>query len=123
MKKPGRRFAVTAGLCVLLAAAVAFAVITASGLSAAHRDNARLRAQVSVLTQIQTGQSAQLAGLRRDVADLQGKVSGLTVPTDPLSAYDQICDMPNVTNQTTGVTQTYWFPCTNNAQTIPQPGN
>ncbi len=122
MSKPGRRFAVIAGLCVLLAAAVAFAVITATGLSAAHHDDARLRAQVASLSASQASQARQLAAMRRDVASLQGKVDGLTVPTDPLSAYDQICESQN-TNSASGVSQIYYYPCTNNAQTIPQPGN
>jgi hypothetical protein len=64
----------------------------------------------------------QLVTLRRDVADLQGKVGGLTVPTDPLAAYDQICTV-QATNSASGVSQVYYYPCTNNARTIPQPGN
>jgi hypothetical protein len=63
-----------------------------------------------------------IRSLSQQQTSLQGKVAGLTVPTDPLSAYSAVCNQA-MTNQNTGVTQTFWFPCTNNAQTIPQPSN
>jgi hypothetical protein len=56
------------------------------------------------------------------ISSLQSSVNNLNEPTDPLSSYDDICNQ-EMTNNDTGVSQTYYFPCTNNAQTIPQPGN
>lgn len=56
------------------------------------------------------------------LSNLDNEVSQINVPTDPLSAYNDICSSP-VTNQSTGNVQTYYYPCTNNAQTIPEPGN
>ena len=44
------------------------------------------------------------------------------MPTDPLANYTDVCNT-QATNGSTGVTQTYYYPCTNEAQTIPQPGN
>lgn len=68
-----------------------------------------------------TGLQSQLAGQQADIAKLNNAMGSLSQPTDPLSAYDQICTAEN-TNGTTGVLQTYYYPCTNSVQTIPQPG-
>jgi hypothetical protein len=65
---------------------------------------------------------ALLRSMGQRVSSLETQVANLNVPTDPLSAYNYVCNQ-DMTNQSTGVTQTYWFPCTNQAQTIPQPGN
>ena len=65
---------------------------------------------------------ALLRSLSQQETALGNQLAALTVPTDPLSAYNDVCSQ-DMTNGTTGVTQTYWFPCTNSAQTIPQPGS
>ena len=65
---------------------------------------------------------ALLRSLSQREPNLSDQVATLNVPTDPLSAYNDVCNQ-DMTNNSTGVTQTYWFPCTNQAQTIPQPGN
>jgi len=64
----------------------------------------------------------QISRDEANLANLETQVGSLTVPTDPLSAYNDVCNQ-DMTNGTTGVTQLYYFPCTNHAQTIPQPGN
>ena len=56
------------------------------------------------------------------VEQLGNTVSGLSTPTDPLSAYSDICNV-QLTNSSTDLEQTYYYPCTNNAETIPQPGS
>lgn len=94
------------------ALAVVFVVTTRSDVS-------ELRHQVARLQSANTALASREAS---DYQDVSGKISGLTVPTDPLSAYNQICTSNN-TNSVTGVDQTYYYPCTNMAQTIPQPGN
>lgn len=56
------------------------------------------------------------------ITNLNAQIDQINVPTDPLSAYDDICNT-QATNNSTDLTQTYYYPCTNNVQTIPQPGN
>lgn len=99
--------AIVAALALALGAAGTVYGFTEAGKVAAqarqlHRDEALLRS----VSQRET--------------DLAGQMSTLNAPSDPLSAYSAVCNQ-QMTNQSSGVTQTYWFPCTNNAQTIPQP--
>jgi len=63
---------------------------------------------------------AMLRSVSQRETYLSNQVATLTVPTDPLSAYSAVCSQ-QMTNQSSGITQTYWFPCTSHAQTIPQP--
>ena len=74
----------------------------------------------------QNGQVARLHGLltreQAEITYLSNQVTTLNMPSDPLSAYNDICNQ-QMTNSNSGITQTYYFPCTNSAQTIPQPGN
>jgi hypothetical protein len=81
----------------------------------------RLSGVEASATRTQTAETSRISQLENQVASLQNKMTSLTVPTDPLSAYNQICNQ-QFTNGQTGVTQTYYLPCTNSAQTIPQPG-
>jgi hypothetical protein len=71
-------------------------------------------------------QAATNRAQEREISALQSSVDGLLAsvssPTDPLSAYTDICNT-QLTNSATGITQTFYYPCTNQAQTIPQPGN
>jgi hypothetical protein len=68
------------------------------------------------------GATQQVQQLTQQVQQLQKQVSSLTVPSDPLAAYTDICHS-EFTNGSTGALQTYYYPCTNVVQTIPQPGN
>ena len=85
-------------------------------MAAAAQDQAR--AQV---------RSAQHSGAvyRSEISSLQNSVNTLNIqvanPVDPLSAYSDICNQDETNDQ--GADQTYYFPCTNNVQTIPQPGS
>jgi len=76
------------------------------------------RDQVTMLQKQLRDNNAKLA---RQVGLVQTQMAGLSQPTDPLSAYNQICNQ-QFTNDATGITQTYYLPCTNQATTIPQPG-
>lgn len=78
-----------------------------------------LRKQVA--TQQQSDSSRESA-LTRRLSELSSQVDNLNQPQDPLSAYTEICNQ-DFTNNNTGLSQTYYFPCTNSATTIPQPGN
>lgn len=113
-----KRLLIIGGSVLLAALVVGSLVIALTAQSAADHDRTVIAGLQSRLSTIQ----GQLSSENQKISDLQGKVSGLTVPSDPLAAYNQICSNPNVQNQATGATQTYWYPCTNNAQTIPLPG-
>jgi hypothetical protein len=104
-----RVFAIFCAVVSLLAAftALGFALVAQNSVTALRHENAKLTQQIG-------GMSGQIAGLRNEMATL-------TVPTDPLSAYNEVCSA-NLTNDETGITSTYWYPCTDQAQTIPQPG-
>lgn len=108
---------VIAGAVLLAGLTSGALVIAVHAQSAAQHDQAviaRLAARLGT-------DEAQLTQEGQQVTSLQGEVAGLTVPSDPLSAYDQICNQ-DFTNSQTGVSQPFYFPCTNQAQTIPQPG-
>jgi tRNA1(Val) A37 N6-methylase TrmN6 len=106
---------------IIAAAAAGLAVVALifAGLAWSHLSGVETSARNA--QQASRSASSQISQLQNQVATLQGKVAGLNVPTDPLAAYTDICNQP-FTNGTTGVSQTYYFPCTNSAQTIPQPG-
>ena len=59
---------------------------------------------------------AQLAALRAAEFRMASQLASLTQPTDPLAAYNAVCNFLG----SDGVT-TWYYPCTNQAQTIPQP--
>ena len=81
-----------------------------------------LRGQVNSQRSKLGSYASELSSDRSLISQLQDKMGSLSTPQDPLSAYDDICNA-QLTNSTTGLTQTYYYPCTNNAETIPQPGN
>ena len=99
---------VSAVACLLAGCAIAFAV----------RGNADSGSQIRTLrqqlSQLQAKESA-------DYNQAMTAVGSLTPPTDPLTAYNQVCST-TATGEETGITSTYWYPCTDQAQTIPQPG-
>jgi hypothetical protein len=93
---------------ILAASAVVGLIVMHGQLDQLRGQEAKAKAAVQQLNAAEIATATQL--------------DGLTQPTDPLSAYDQICQVQEQ-NGTTGVDQTYYYPCTNSAQTIPQPGN
>ena len=106
------KYAFAAVSACFAAALIAVAVITHGALDA----------QQSRITHIQQTDSRTISGLRSKVASLTNQVATMNTPTDPLSSYDQVCST-QATNDETGITSTYWYPCTSQAQTIPEPGN
>ena len=70
---------------------------------------AKMNHRIDVLSK----QVSQTNSLRLAVSGLQGEIDTLNKPNDPLSAYNQICQDNNITNNATGITQTYYYPCTN----------
>jgi hypothetical protein len=114
MTRPRGGLGLILGAVALALGVVALALMLAWHGSADGRLG-QLQTQLTQARQADARMSAQLARLG-------GQVAGLTVPTDPLSAYNQICNQA-MTNNQTGQDQVYYWPCTNNAQTIPQPGN
>ena len=101
-----------AGLAV---AALAIGHLALSQVSGLHAQVSQERATLSIY-------AGRLAADEALIGQIQGKLGSLTTPQDPLSAYDDICNTQAVSS-TTGLTQTYWYPCTDSAETIPQPGN
>ena len=113
------------GIAVVVVGLGGFGIAT---ITKAHTDITHLQREVSQLTTQMQG--AQATAQRDDsliqeqssqISSLSNTVSGLSQPSDPLSAYNQICTA-QATNSTTGITQTYYYPCTNQATTTPQPG-
>ncbi len=62
-------------------------------------------------------QAHEITTLQGSVANLIGQVQN---PSNPLAAYTEVCST-TATNTSTGVDQTYYYPCTNNV--IPATGN
>jgi hypothetical protein len=88
------------------------------GMTSADHAQSQVKTDERQITTLQNNLSATDSRLN----SIDEQVSGLTTPTDPLGNYDQVCWNNNVTT-TSGQTETVYYPCTNNAQTIPQPGN
>ena len=103
---------ILAVIVAALTAATTVQVVTVAGWR--HQQQQRQAAQTARLA----GDDHEISALQNSVATLLGEVSN---PADPLSAYTDVCTAQNQ-NDATGVTQTYWYPCTNQAQTTPQPG-
>lgn len=79
----------------------------------------------AITAHLQSELNATVKSLRKanlEISVLTTSLTQLTVPADPLSAYSDICNA-QLTDDATGITQTFYYPCTNNAMTIPQPGN
>jgi septal ring factor EnvC (AmiA/AmiB activator) len=102
------------GACIA-AALITFVWLTSSALTRDDHQISQLQGQLAQQPRNQMQLNAQ-------VSNFGTQLSQLTTPTDPLSAYDQICNA-QLQNSATGVTQAYYYPCTNNAQTIPRPGS
>jgi hypothetical protein len=57
--------------------------------------------------------------LNGQVQNLNGQVGSLNQPNNPLSAWNAICNQ-GLQNSQTQQRQTYYFPCTNSAHTVPE---
>ena len=105
-------------------AATALAAIIGSGIAFAFTETSQLRqldVQVAQLHRDHQEDTVKLAEMGVSIGSIDTTVAGLSNPVDPLSAYTDICNA-QLTNNATDVTQTYYYPCTNSAQTIPEPG-
>ena len=103
-----------AALIAVLAAVAAVAIVAVVQIRSLQTEQNTLTRQLS------RAQHEQLV-LRQSERRLGSQVATLNVPSDPLSAYNEVCNQP-MQNGATGNTQTFYFPCTNSAQTIPSPG-
>jgi len=82
----------------------------------------QLRGQLAGARSSQAALKGEIGSLVTSYAQLSTTVASLSAPNDPLSAYTDICDV-YLTNSTTDVSQEYYYPCTNSAETIPRPGS
>jgi hypothetical protein len=114
------RTALIAITAILVGAITALALITLPGLSSSKSQVAQLQSQMRQQHRLIQRQNSVIQEQGTEISTLNA-TSG-SAPSDPLSAYSDICN-EQFTNQQTGVSQTYYLPCTNNAQTIPQPGD
>jgi len=105
-------------LIIIMAAAAVASIPIGFGVQSSEigRQQAQITQRTAELTRLQH----QLASDEQRLANLEDSVATLNTPTDPLSAYSVVCNQ-DMTNSVTGITQVYYFPCTNQAQTIPQP--
>jgi hypothetical protein len=104
-----------------LAVAIAAVLLGAYATISTVTEHAQITQLRSRLAQAHTTQARAERIMTGQLHSLSHTVNAINVPTDPLSAYSDICNQ-QMTNQDSGADQTYWFPCTNQAQTIPQPG-
>ena len=116
---PGVRLTVIALAAFIAAALTAACVILFIRVDGQAAQVSRLDSQLSVAHKTTTSQEHEISSLQGSVATLLGQVAN---PSDPLGAYTDICNQ-DFTNNSTGIDQTYYFPCTNQAQTMPLPGN
>lgn len=99
------------GMIILALAGSAYGIIDASS---AHSQNVQLSRQISTL-------QTRITQDHKTIVSLSNDISALTMPSDPLANYNDICNTVATNNY--GVTQTYWYPCTNNSQITPLPGS
>jgi hypothetical protein len=110
--------------------AIIVAIVVAGGLGGALAVvNSHANSDQDQIMRLQTeldSTHVQLAQARHQLSGLQNQVSNLNVPTDPLSAYDEECAFtPDQTDEYPSSDTNnalLWFPCTDSATTIPQPG-
>ena len=106
-------------------ACAALAAVLGSGIAFAFTETSQVRqldAQVAQLHRDHQEDTAKLTEMGASIGSIDARVAGLSNPVDPLSAYTDTCNA-QLTNNATDVMQTYYYPCTNSAQTIPQPGS
>jgi hypothetical protein len=110
-------------VCVALGAAMAGAIIAALvQMSSQSREISILQSKDSQLSSQLSSVNGQLSTTDGNLAKLSLNMSKLANPSDPLAAYDEVCNT-TVYSELSGSNETVYYPCTNQAQTIPQPGN
>jgi peptidoglycan hydrolase CwlO-like protein len=102
----------------ILAALVMLAALGGGLFGVSTEDSTRASQLSHQITQLRS----QLSSDQAEMSSLSHQVGTLTVPSDPLSAYNTVCNQ-DMTNSNNDLTEVYYFPCTNSAQTIPQPGS
>ena len=107
------KLAVVTGISLSLGLGITTIVVSSANDNHNSAEITNLQSQVN-------GLDRTINDLQSTVTDLQTTVSGLSRPTDPLAAYDQECSQYE-TDNLTGSQSLYYFPCTNNVVTIPQP--
>jgi hypothetical protein len=115
---------ITIGVACALAAAAFSLSLTLKGtldgqIGNLQRENASLQGENAGL---QSQLNSQVQQESKDFSTMEAKLGTLSTPADPLSAYNQICS-GDQTNNSTGSTSLYYWPCTDSAETIPQPGS
>jgi hypothetical protein len=104
-------------LSITTAICCALALILTIILSVKVNDsNAYAHHQQTTISQLKQELSFQ----EQVQASTQSALTNLENPSNPLSAYTDVCSINN-TNSSTGVDQLYYYPCTNNV--IPTTGN
>jgi type II secretory pathway pseudopilin PulG len=103
-------------IVIAILGGVAVLALAVSGWTTAHANSTASHDQ-----QVINSQAREIRSLTNHVDNIGQQVGSISQPSDPLSAYNQICNQ-QMTNGSTGANQTFYFPCTNSAQTIPQPG-
>jgi hypothetical protein len=108
--------------------AVLVAIVVA-GVLAIHGQNDGLNGQIQTqdtqmraMRSVVQEQASEIAATNDTVSSLNSTVANLNQPSDPLSAYNSVCQQP-MSNTQTGVSSTWYFPCTNSATTTPSPAS
>jgi uncharacterized protein HemX len=130
-RKRGKTIVTIVGtlVAVLLVGGMSYSLFA---LSQAHSDVTALQHQVSSLkteadntssslSTVQGSQSSDesdISTIKAQVSTMQSQIANVNRPNDPLSSYNLVCTSNN-TNSTTGVPQTFYYPCTNSASPTP----
>lgn len=108
-------------LAILAVGGVAFAIANyQTKIDSLHKQLSTEQVTLQTDQASLQGEEVTLNTLQGDVTGLKSQIAAISKPSDPLAAYNEICNNP-VSNGFGG-TETVYYPCTNNVQTIPQPG-
>lgn len=125
------RFSVLPFLAALLAVMIAAAALYTAYEARSHSNSTQttlsetqqsFSSYRSAATSALSADNAEIKSLRTTVGGLSSQVQNLNVPSDPLSAYNEVCTNSDV-QTSNGGSETVYYPCTNQAQTTPQPGD
>jgi hypothetical protein len=117
-----RKYILTAIGVLVIAIIITSMVIMNNKIDSLQTKTTKEQAEITSLQQQQKQSGSEFTTIENTLGSLNRTVMGLSDPVDPLSAYTDICNV-QLDNGATGIQQTYYYPCTNNAETIPQPGN
>ena len=84
----------------------------ASGLTFGIIEHNTVSTMQAQLAQQRLRERQDQAKVGAELRYIGGHVANLNVPTDPLSAYNEICNQ-QMQNSLSGNYQTFYFPCTN----------